>query len=164
MSGFLRVCFCVLVGWLEPLGLRYNAEPHCVSVQCGYTQENLWYVIDYMVTGKVPSSSGIDQHWCHIIGKSLPYCKASYCSWTGVFWPKSSSPVPIFPLCCTSQFYVSVHPPACVTVRVSEWSGYSLLQDSDCKMSPLNMLMFWIPMVPLGENLTLLDRCVCVCL
>lgn len=51
----------------------------------------------------------------------------------------------------------------CQTVRVTLQHG------SACEMSPFNMLMFWVPMVPLRENLTFLDRCVrarmsmCVC-
>lgn len=63
---------------------------------------------------------------------------------------------------CTPQSDVSVLWPSCVAVRLSEWSGCTLLQGSDCEMSPFNMLMSRVPMVPLGENLTLLDRCVCV--
>lgn len=88
---------------------------------------------------------------------------ASYYDWTGVFQLKSSRGFPIFPLCRNPYSHVSALRTAYLAVRLSEWSGCSFLHSSGCEMSPFNMLMSWVPVVPLGESLTRPDRCVCVC-
>lgn len=97
------------------------------------------------------------RHWPYII-------RPLYCDWTGVFQIKSShfSLFYYYSLCCTPQSDVSDLRPSCVAVRLSERSGCTPLHGSDCEMSPFNMLMSQVPMVPLGERLTLLDRCVCM--